>query len=100
MIYSCFIKFASGAQLRDEDGGDVVSHLPTSFQSLINIFPKELLASGGGGGGRSQIFFRTYKYFSGHIVIFPKIQIFFRRCPYLLPFPVIFRKFSNIFYIL
>jgi hypothetical protein len=48
--------------------GGVVSHLLTTFQSLI-FSPLKLLASGGGWGEG-----KVAKCFSGHIVIFPDIQ--------------------------
>jgi hypothetical protein len=46
----------------------------------INIFSQELLASGEGGVGVAEVdnFFQTYKTFSRHIVIFLRIQKFFR----------------------
>ena len=54
---------------RIKKGGGGLSHLPTTFQSLINIFSTQLLANGRGGrGGGSR------KIFSGHTKIFADIS--------------------------
>ena len=61
-----------GRSEADKEGG--LSHLPTTFQSLINIFSTQLLANGRGGrGGEVARFFLdirkflpTYRNYSGH----------------------------------
>jgi hypothetical protein len=75
-VRGCTTRAVAKRIKKDKEGikrikkGGVVSHLLTTFQSLI-FSPLKLLASGGGWGEG-----KVAKCFSGHIVIFPDIQNF------------------------
>ena len=49
---------------------------PRLFSKDVYSVPLRALRRGGGGGGWLPKCFQMYKKFSGHIIIFPKIQLF------------------------
>ena len=93
-----------GRSEEDKEGGVcVISDLPTTFPTLINIFPPKLLACGEGGGGIATFFpdvkkiFRTRKKFSGYTKKFSGHTKFFRNIPKNFPdIPKIFQTYQNV----